>query len=108
LDLNQKHLRIKMQLRLISALPLAIAFSIHATRASPLPQDTGFCDTGSSFGSLFGSLLVGLGERAVQVNEAIQTCQAVVESGIVGQIQDQAVSDPFLPEHLCNRQIKVA
>ena len=30
------------------------------------------CDTGSSFGGLFGSLLVGLGERAVQVNEALK------------------------------------
>jgi len=50
----------KMQRRLISAI-LLLTFGIHAIRATPLPQDTG-----SSVGGLFGSLLVGLGERAVQ------------------------------------------
>merc|ERR1712037_426825 len=81
-----------MQRRLISAI-LLLTFGIHAIRATPLPQDTG-----SSVGGLFGSLLVGLGERAVQEGlvDRLQQLgvaggQAVIESGLVGQVQDQAV-----------------
>merc|ERR1712010_405248 len=91
--LIRKHLMImKMQRRLISAI-LLLTFGIHAIRASPLPQETG-----SSVGGLFGSLLVGLGERAVQEGlvDRLQELgvaggQALIGSGVVGQVQDQAV-----------------
>lgn len=79
-----------MKLQLLMNLIFTISFQIHAT---PLPQDTG-----SSLGGLFGSLLVGLGERAVQegLADRVQELglaggQAVVESGIISQLQDQAV-----------------
>jgi len=72
---------------------MAIAICLHATAALPLPQDTG-----SAVGGLFGSLLAGIGERAVQEGlvDRLQDLgmaggQALVESGIVGQIQNQAV-----------------
>merc|ERR1711972_651555 len=58
-----------------------ISFQIHAT---PLPQDTG-----SSLGGLFGSVLVGLGERAVQEGLA----DRVQELGLAGgQAVDSAIS----------------
>jgi len=83
-----------MMPQVLSALFLAlVTFGTHTTRASPLPQDTG-----SSIGGLFGSLLVGLGERAVQEGlvDRLQELgvaggQAVLENGVLGQIQDQAV-----------------
>merc|ERR1711963_438961 len=80
----------KMKLQVLMNLIFTISFQIHAT---PLPQDTG-----SSLGGLFGSLLVGLGERAVQegLADRVQELglaggQAVVESSIISQLQDQAV-----------------
>merc|ERR1711934_730635 len=77
--------------QLLSLVCLAIAICLHhPTMAAPLPQDP--------VGSLFGSLLVGLGERAVQEGlvDRLQELgvaggQAVIGSGIVGQIQDQVV-----------------
>merc|ERR1711963_1207862 len=80
----------KMKLQVLMNLIFTISFQIHAT---PLPQDTG-----SSLGGLFGSVLVGVGERAVQegLADRVQELglaggQAVVESGIISQLQDQAV-----------------
>merc|ERR1712233_184727 len=85
---------LKMMPQVLSAFFLAlVTFGTDTTRASPLPQDTG-----SSIGGLFGSLLVGLGERAVQEGlvDRLQELgvaggQAVLENGVLGQIQDQAV-----------------
>merc|ERR1711953_1532412 len=83
---------IKMQRhQLLFPVCLAIAICLHhPTMAAPLPQDP--------VGSLFGSLLVGLGERAVQEGLVdrfqelgVAGGQAVIGSGIVSQIQDQAV-----------------
>jgi len=86
-------LTLKMKPQILCALFLAIAIGTRTSRAAPLPQDTG-----SSIGGLFGSLLVGFGERAVQEGlvDRLQELgvaggQAVLESGVVGQIQDQAV-----------------
>merc|ERR1712130_904745 len=92
----RKYFMLKMMPQVLSAFFLAlVTFGTDTTRASPLPQDTG-----SSIGGLFGSLLVGLGERAVQEGlvDRLQELgvaggQAVLENGVLGQIQDQAVSN---------------